>query len=430
MKLHPVSRRGAYRSGKLWNWALLIFGYGAGQGALFLSQTWLVIEQKLVLLAAFGTAFSFAILGIIIVDIGSQVALAQKTAIIGDTKDIQAHSENYVFVTVCRLIVAIPVAFLFLTYSNGIEDNFYLYYFLFGAPSFVFWAFNASGIIDGLRMSGFSGLTASLPYLTSAVAVVFVGDMAEPLAATILGSALSAGYLSSVGLHFVGLRWRGYTLSYKTPNLHQVLATLVEGLGVLMTSLPAQVYPRVQIALCNAFLGPLATASLIYARQVLTAATMLPNMYRRVEFPDMARSIRASNTSGLRIAFSAQRLANVAALFTSGLMLIVPFVISAFNSDSTPDAISLVSWFSAILLVSILSTTSTQGLLARAQYGYSAFIVIMSVLVNLILSFVLIECYGIVSFIVADIALHIIMFAGGAVVLRRRTKEQPPRPSQ
>ena len=59
---------------------LLVGGYGLGQGAIFGVQTWLFARGEFHLLSAFGTQFSFLMLGILLVDAGSATTLARQAA--------------------------------------------------------------------------------------------------------------------------------------------------------------------------------------------------------------------------------------------------------------------------------------------------------------------------------------------------------------
>ena len=62
------------------NIGLLVVGFGLGQGAIFIVQTVLVAAGEYELLAAFGTHYSFAILGIVLVDAGASTTLARAVA--------------------------------------------------------------------------------------------------------------------------------------------------------------------------------------------------------------------------------------------------------------------------------------------------------------------------------------------------------------
>ncbi|MGG6546662.1 UNVERIFIED_CONTAM: hypothetical protein NY100_14755, partial [Prevotella sp. 15_C9] len=59
---------------------MLIAGLGLGQGSIFVVQTVLVAAGKYELLAEFGTHYSFAIFGIILVDSGASTTLARVVA--------------------------------------------------------------------------------------------------------------------------------------------------------------------------------------------------------------------------------------------------------------------------------------------------------------------------------------------------------------
>ena len=69
---------------RLINVVLLVGGYGLGQGAIFVVQTWLVARGAFELLSSFGTLFSFAMLSIFLIDAGSTTTLARRIAGLAD----------------------------------------------------------------------------------------------------------------------------------------------------------------------------------------------------------------------------------------------------------------------------------------------------------------------------------------------------------
>src|ERR1700712_2315583 len=110
------------------NVGMLIAGYGFGQGSIFLTQTWLMARGKLHLLALFGTHFSFAMFGIILVEAGSLVTLARQTASMsGEDVSRDAHErlmwQKFWEISVFRMGLALTVvAAIIMGTATGMFD--------------------------------------------------------------------------------------------------------------------------------------------------------------------------------------------------------------------------------------------------------------------------------------------------------------------
>jgi len=193
------------------NMLLLVAGFGLGQGALFIAQTWLVAHNQLELLGLFGGHFAFAVLGFYIVDMGTLTTMSRRVV----SRAAEEHAwVDFWSVSLARLLVAIGLCLLGGAFVIGWGDDYSRAYMLGVAPGLLAWSFNAAGLMDGLRRSGLSGLAGSVPYVSSAGVLPLTIGMPAGEAGLLLGVAFSIGMMVSVGMLFGALARRAPFLPY------------------------------------------------------------------------------------------------------------------------------------------------------------------------------------------------------------------------
>src|SRR6202043_1761158 len=95
-----------------------------------------------------------------------------------------------------RLLVALLVGIGAAIYALGFgQSDFSRCYVLFALPGLLLWAGNAVGLLDGLKLSGISGITGSAAYAACAIGLAIAPDASPDIAGSILGGAFSIGYL-------------------------------------------------------------------------------------------------------------------------------------------------------------------------------------------------------------------------------------------
>lgn len=403
------------------NMALLIGSFAAGQGSIFLVQTWLVVTGDLHLLAQFGVHFSFATLAILIVEAGSLTVLARKVAltVVEETEPgsiWRAYWETSLF----RSAMCLGLLLIAAIYAATTDSVFSRNYVLFALPALVFWAFNAGGMLDGLKLSGMSGLTGAISYVASAVVLVFAIGKPDAQAGAILGTALSSGYLLTVAMQFAAISLVGFAPKWFKPSRQGVVIAAREGTAMLINMLPGQTFFRVQIALSGLFLGSAATALLLYARQITAAVSQLIGFLRRVEFPNLVQSLRASPQKPLGTIFRTQRVGTlVAGVSSAALMLggLATFVFAPTTDFS--EAGLVVALYAPGVFTGAVYLTLSQGGLALARFRSVALATNLGMVAGIALSGVAPIWIGIAGFAMAEIFQHLI---GGGWLWRGLTR--------
>ena len=267
------------------NVGLLVGGFGLGQGSIFAAQTWLVAKGELGLLATFGTHFAFATLGTMFVDAGAITTLARHAAHLPGGQTSKAEISRIFWETsVFRLTLAVVTILGGAIYAMAIStEAFSRSYMLMAAPGFLLWAGNAAGMLDGLKRSGISGLTGSITFVMSALALIFAQHVPLATAGALLGGAFSIGNLLTVAAQWTVLAQHGMRPGFPSLTQSGMVRSAKDGLAMLCGVLPGQLYFRFQLLLSTTFLGAETTAFLLYAKQIVGGVTQIIGFVLRAE---------------------------------------------------------------------------------------------------------------------------------------------------
>jgi hypothetical protein len=403
------------------NAALLVVSFAIGQGSIFLAQTWLIDRGALDLLANFATHFSFAILALMIVDGGSAVVVTRRMSLAAGPDLMMVARRCCWEACAVRLGLAIVVSLIGLGYALTFGNVFSRAYIPAAVPALLVWAFNVTGVLDGLRLSGVSGVTGMFAYVASALALAVTGIRSPGDAGMFLGSAMSVGYAVAVTAQLAVLVRLGF-LPLMIPISARACRVFTREAGaVLLSTLPGQLSFRFQVVVCALVLGEGSTALFLYGRQIAAAASQVLEFVRRAHFPAMVREISISGGS-LRTGFRAQRLATSLALLSAfGLM---SAGVSCFLLLSSAFAQSglVVSLFAIGVLTGALSQTLAQAAQGLGRYHVVAGAAVVSMLAGFAGSAGLGSLLGLSGLAVAEVLTHGI----GSLVIYRRVFNRSP----
>lgn len=268
---------------------MLILTYGLAQGSLFLAQSWVVAQGELAFLGEFGSAFTFAIFALYIVDWGGQLVLARREL---SEKDAVNRARFFWAFVLARLLIAIPLATAAVAGWALGGSSFWGVYALWFAPALIINTLNASGTLDGMGRSGIGGGCNMLPPLLSACAIPIALAAGEPMRPVILGSAMAIGAVAMVVLQHISLALLGKAIRWARPNSGELVATFREGGVMMIALLPSYAFYRIQVAISLALLGATPTALFIYAKQVVNGFMQVVNFARRAEITRISEAIR------------------------------------------------------------------------------------------------------------------------------------------
>ena len=403
MPVHDSSARRPFST--IANIALLLSGFGLGQGAIFIAQTWLVANAEYRFLAAFGTHFLFAVFGIFVVDAGSITTLARHAAALPpDSPSQQRLSRIFWNTTTIRVALALTLVAATVVYAfSSLADGFSRSYALFVAPAFLFYAGNAAGLLDGFKFSGISGVCGAVPYATSAVTLVLVRRASPEVAGAILGAAFSAGSLLTVAAHWIVLARFGRLPSWEGTTTRGLLTAAREGGAMLGVMLPGQLYGRVQLILSASYLGAEATALFLYVKQLLAGVIQVIAFIQRVEFPTLVKRLSTPDDHLFRTILSAQKLMAMAGVLATVAILIGAAAMAHWPQSRFGTVAPLLGAFSMTVLTMTALLMVAQSLAATGAYEGLAIDNIIFNAIGVAASYLFLSRFGVYAFLAGDL---------------------------
>jgi hypothetical protein len=395
---------------RIMNIGLLIAGFALGQGAILVVQTSLVAAGEYELLAGFGTHYSFAMLGIIMVDGGASTILVR--AVVRSSAEQTSRDDVWqIFceISAIRLLIASLIGVTAGIYALGIaSDGFSRWYVAFALPGLLAWAGNAVGLLDGLKLSGISGISGSAAYIVTAIGLAVAAHRSAETAGAILGGAFSLGYLVTLGAQWVALGRKGWFLRFQRITRAGLVRSLKDSSALLFQLLPGQINMRVQLVLSTVYLGAETTALFIYAKQVVTACTQIIAFVLRVDFPGLVEKVAGSRERSVRIIFDAQKTTLLCAVvFTVGAAIV--FGTAAIVPDfSLHRAATTVLPLTPTILTLSLSLVMIQGLAAMGAYAVIAKTFTISLAIAIFVSCMLVRTLDVYAFVLGEMTFHLV----------------------
>lgn len=381
---------------------MLLASFAIGQGSLFVSQSWLVVNGQLALLGIFGTLFTFATLSYYVVDFGGIITLARGT-ITSDHKEI---NEQFWNLSAARVPIALFIGLASLIWSQTSDAEFSSAYVVAAIPALLLGAFNPSGIIDGLDRSGLTGLTSILPMLASALALPWVVDLHPSLQGLVMGSAYTFGASISIISQFIILNRMGRRVSVVLPSVSKTIYAARQGAIVLITVIPGHSFSRIQVGISLWLLGEVNTGTFIYAKQIVNGIMQSVQFIRRAQFPRLVRTVRHSGTLGT--VFNVQKIAIIAGIASATVLVVFGLAVFKWVGGELGEAGLLIASFGPVVIASSVYAALWQALVADDRTSTAAGVGNCALLVGSALTVLLVPFFNYYAFAFAETLMNIV----------------------
>lgn len=390
------------------NIALLIAGLGLGQGSIFAVQTALMAAGEYDLLASFGTHYSFAIFAIILVDAGASTTLARMVARLS----VEHRSRDEVWRIFCetsaiRLLTASLIGLVAVIYVTDFSsDGFSRCYVTLALPGLLLWAVNGVGLLDGLRLSGVSGIAGSAAYVVTAIGLALAAHRSPETAGAILGGAFSLGYLATLVAQWATLARKGWAPRLRRVTRAGLARSLRDGGAMLFQLVPGQIAMRVQLVLSTIYFGAETTAFFIYAKQVVTASTQIIGFFIRVDFPGLVEKMAAPGKHNLRWVITSQKTTFFCAIILTAGAMVVSGAAALVPGFHLHRAAPIMVAFVPTILTQSIQLMMVQALAALGAYGVLARSLAIGAATGLMVNYALISVFGAFSFALGEMAFN------------------------
>ncbi|MBJ7402918.1 MAG: hypothetical protein JHD07_06285 [Bradyrhizobium sp.] len=409
------------------NIGLMVAGLALGQGVIFAVQTGLLAAGEYALLSSFATHYSFAMLGIILVEAGATITLARAVVHLSpgglpNPRMWQAFADT----STIRMLMALIVSSAAVLYAAEISDDpLGRWYAFLALPGLLLWSVNGVGLLDGLRLSGISGLTGSIAYVVNALGLLMASHRSLEAAGAIMGAAFSLGYLLTLFAQWAALAWKGWYPRFHRPSRAGLSRAFRDGLTLSFQIVPGQIGMRVQLVLSATWLGAETTAVFVYAKQIVGAATQVLQFVLRVEFPGLVERLACAERQGFVGMMAAQKMTLACALlFSIGTTLLSGLVAAWSDGALHRVAIVMVGFAPTILTLGLLQMSS-QGLAALGAYAASAWAMGIGVAVGVVASCALLPLLHVFAFAAAEVILNLVTLGIGYRYLERARPARP-----
>lgn len=397
-----------FNNEKIKNLIYIGLGFFLGQGAMFLSQTYVIYSGGLELVGSVGIGLGLVSFFQWIADMGG-VFLIPKYA-----------SKSRVSLCgflVGRVLFAVPLACLVLfclefldlgSVVNGILECVVCVIFV--------GALNMTGLVDSVKKNKYVGPLSGLSWFFAAMALIlFIEDGGNELG-VIVGWSYFSGLLLSIILQFVVVRSElaAYFRQLVYVAFRDVVNGISEGFYYSLSFISNQAYGRLVPVMISKYLGLEVTGMFVYARHVVNMFGQIMMFSRRVEFESLLNFEFQEYTfhSLLRtqmISFFIGVLCFIFALVIYGLSFYVS-LLSDFNQVS-----KIMIWLSGILMLFNFSSLYSQFFVAKGKMIENVSIQGFTVALALVALYFSIQDYGLYAVYVTDIFLHVarvLMFVG------------------
>lgn len=419
---------------RIYNMAGLVFGYLLGQGSFLLASIILLGRGQYETATAIGFGMTLVTLAMLVVDMGGQTYLARQQALADGFVGTEASTEaSKVFVQralagmiLLRLLAWLTLLLIMLIFGvilGLFPDELSRNFTISGVVGLLFWAFNQTGILDGRKRHGWSGMTVAIPWLLTSMLII-VGSL-EPWSSEklglLLGLTFASGLLLAVLIQAALLGSSPFTARTVFRGQGLVDALRLGG-GVFLSQLLGQLSERIQIFFAVALFPVETAAAFILSRNILSASTNVVNMARRIEFPELVTLMKRGNPGVLKL-LAHQRLSFIGVVViglvyvAGGAVAYLEYLPNSLKGSS--DAFKFTLDFLPVLVVTSLSGALTQGLFALGKSSLVLTSSILSCSISSLLTWALVYQYGNLAMVVASFAANVTVATIVALSLKK-----------
>lgn len=259
----------------------LIGAFALGQGSLFLASTYLLFLGLSDVVTELGISASMYSLVVWVADFGGIFYLS---AYIKSRQRLRIRSFFYARL-VCVLIAVVMAVSAYVEWGDEFLGG---AQFLCGLCLALMSCLGFGGAYDGIRRTSAVALYASLPWVFSAIGVLFfgrveAGDVSERVGVCFLiGHSIYVFRTLHIALRLKLLCWPVSKVG--------VLREITGALSYLISYAAGQFYARALLLAASGLLDPRPAAAFVYVRQIYSAVSQVVLFLRRAEGVDSSRA--------------------------------------------------------------------------------------------------------------------------------------------
>jgi hypothetical protein len=379
----------------------IALGFIIGQGAMFLAQTYLIMEGKLELLSQVGIGLGFLSLLQWLSDMGGTFLTSRY---LNESKYKLA---SFFAASVLLFVICIIIYFIILSIYK--TNEFTSGVLKYGVVILLLGSLNLTGLVDYLQRNKAVSPFSGLHWLFCSIAlVVFGNNIAPHVLGEILGISYVVGVLVNLVIQFL------FTKAELVPIIHElkklkfksVVNVFFEGVAYNISFVASQSYGRFIPLIIEKYVGAPASGVFIYTRNITNMCGQFVMFARRVEFRSLIK-LEISSFTFFKL-FNKQKFSfMISGLFFVGVIFIKVMSLYVDNLiENQHEIITSLIWLSTIFLGFNLSSMFSQYLLSLGKMYLNSFVQSVSIALTFIFIFSFISEHGLYSVYFSELLMH------------------------
>jgi len=366
-------------------------GFLLARGVMFLSQTYLVINSELELVASIGIGLGLLTLVQWASDMGG-VFFINKYASEGPARVLEFLVARSIFCVLLFMLTYFGRQFI----SISILAEQILSFSPFVA---VAGCFNFTGLVDHLQKNKIGGVISGIPWLFSAILVAFFyGKVRDEEFGYILGAGYTLGLIITAAIQSILVRANVYQILRSAFKISpaEVYYRFLDGLSYNISLCVTQVYGRLIPIAIDGAVGSRISGIYLYSKNIVNIASQITLFARRAEFANILK-IQSVSTN-VKSLFKGQ-IFSLSVSFVLAIFMTIPFVFGFFFEGfgrDFHDIVECLVWLSVTFIGFSVSSLFAQYLLVLGKLTHKA----------VIQTFTLLASYALISTYIGDISLY------------------------
>lgn len=386
----------------------LLFGFGLGQGSMFLAQTYLIYNHKFEIASKSAIGLGFLSLTYWAVEMGG---------IFTFNKAYQKSPAEIINYFTARFLIGLGIAALSIASLNLLKIDDQLLLGIVSITPAIAIATTASllGYIDATQKNHKTSHLSGLPWITASAFLLLPEQLTNPHQHGIaIGLAFLAGQLIFTLSQHICMRQELKLLDLQAIKKDKVIAYTKDGLAYNLSFSSSQIYGRTTPLIIDAVIGAKISSLYIYTRNITNMFSQISIFAKRIEFPHLSNLKNKKFTSLLQL----QKISStITTLFFLSTLIFVGTSKLINNSPSLLQEISsILSLQMLIYLLFNIAGLYSQPLTARGMIMENAKIQAFQNIICLALAYPALKLAGLNLMLLSEACL---MAVGIALYSRR-----------
>lgn len=388
----------------------IISGFVIGQGAFFLSQTYMVYNNELNLVGQLGIGLGLLSLAQWFSDCGGVFLTSTKLNAADKYQELQ-HFFVARFIVVITLCTACYLAGLVLLFE-GLVREIFSWFIVVSVIS----SFNITGYLDHERITRITGPLSGLCWLLPSILIFFHKSL-SPWIGELVGAAYALGLLiSTLTQHQQAKLFNKLSPFHANPE--KIKENIIEIIKYNSMFVTSQLYARLIPVLVSSSVNMSIAGMYLYAKSIANIINQGVSFSRRTEFSSLTQL--QNKKISITELMKKQKLSLMIATAPAALSVLATTIINTFYDNKNSELLTTISALLTINLAWIIASSLAQFILAQSRIGILLITQISTISISLLFMLLLIKDFGISAVLFAETIMYIIQIYLYSTILKKQ----------